>query len=261
MEIKFFGYNSFIIKSKNKKIAIDPGVSLYLFDFFKSLIPKSEWSEITHILVTHGDPDHYWYLDRILNKFNPVVVCNSKMVKKINGKELMLKTRTKKIIFELLVNRFKKLKLGETINVEDISFSGFKGEHGSLNVKIGPFKKNINTGKNERIGIGEMVFKIKIDNKIIVNMGDSLLLENEFKKIKNPDILMIPIGGYTTMDIDDAIKAIKIIKPKLVIPTHYNCPALIFKSFNTVNVNLFKKKVEELCIKCAVMKVNDKIIV
>ena len=59
MKIKHFLYNSFIIENEKIKIAIASGLNTYLFKL-GSLIPKSEWSSITHISVTHGDPDHYW---------------------------------------------------------------------------------------------------------------------------------------------------------------------------------------------------------
>ena len=35
------------------------------------------------------------------------------------------------------------------------------------------------------------------------------------------DIALIPIGGHFTMNVDEATELINIIKPKLVIPTHY----------------------------------------
>ena len=35
------------------------------------------------------------------------------------------------------------------------------------------------------------------------------------------DIALIPIGGKFTMDVDEATDLIKIINPKIVIPTHY----------------------------------------
>ena len=56
MVIKHYLYNAFIIEEGGKKIAIDPGQNLWLLKF-GSLIPKSEWESITHIFITHGDPD------------------------------------------------------------------------------------------------------------------------------------------------------------------------------------------------------------
>lgn len=85
MEITYYGYNSFLIKTRNKKIAIDPGGSLYLFKgWLKTLIPEYEWENITHIFVTHGDPDHYWHVDRVAQKSNAPIICNKTMVKEVN---------------------------------------------------------------------------------------------------------------------------------------------------------------------------------
>ncbi len=50
MKIKHFLYNSFIIENEKIKIAIDPGLNMWLFKL-GSLIPKSEWVSITHISV------------------------------------------------------------------------------------------------------------------------------------------------------------------------------------------------------------------
>ena len=51
---------------------------------------------------------------------------------------------------------------------------------------------------------------------------DMKLLEAE-----NIDVALLPIGGNFTMDIDDAVIATEFIKPKLVIPMHYDTFPLI----------------------------------
>jgi flavorubredoxin len=47
------------------------------------LIPKSEWKNITHIFVTHGDIDHYWHTDRVAEASNAPVICNKTTVRNI----------------------------------------------------------------------------------------------------------------------------------------------------------------------------------
>ena len=42
MKIKFFGYNTFLIESGNKKLAIDPGTLFFYWFRFTTLFPKSE---------------------------------------------------------------------------------------------------------------------------------------------------------------------------------------------------------------------------
>lgn len=61
---------------------------------------------------------------------------------------------------------------------------------------------------------------LTIENKKILFLGDCNL-QSEFNNLKNIDILFIPIGGTYTMDYKEAFEAVKIIKPKLAIPTHY----------------------------------------
>jgi len=76
MKITHFLYNAFVIESGDKKIAIDPGSLMFYFFRFTTLIPKSEWESITHIFVTHGDPDHYWHADRVAEVSNAPIICN-----------------------------------------------------------------------------------------------------------------------------------------------------------------------------------------
>ncbi|QEH32010.1 metal-dependent hydrolase [Aquisphaera giovannonii] len=47
--------------------------------------------------------------------------------------------------------------------------------------------------------------------------GDMALIGEE-----GLDLALLPIGDYFTMGPDDALKALKLLKPKAVIPIHYN---------------------------------------
>ena len=64
MRITHYLYNAFLVEEGGTKIAIDPGQYFRLFDF-RSLIPEEEWPTVTHIVITHGDPDHHWQSERI----------------------------------------------------------------------------------------------------------------------------------------------------------------------------------------------------
>jgi L-ascorbate metabolism protein UlaG (beta-lactamase superfamily) len=45
--------------------------------------------------------------------------------------------------------------------------------------------------------------------------------------IETIDLACLPIGGNFTMDIADAARAVEFIKPRIVMPTHYNTWPLI----------------------------------
>jgi L-ascorbate metabolism protein UlaG (beta-lactamase superfamily) len=103
---------------------------------------------------------------------------------------------------------------------------------------------------------------MQLDNKIIVNLGDTLLHEKEWKTIRNPDVLMIPIGGkavHNTMDEKEALRAVKIINPKLVIPCHYNCPAFFTKQYNPADDRYFREGVEKTGASCVILRSGDSV--
>ncbi len=256
MKITYYLYNTFVIELGNKKIAIDPGALFFYFFRLTPLIPKSEWKDITHIFITHGDIDHYWHTDRVAEVSGAKVICNKTMIKNIEGKALMLGPRDKGLSFTTAINNIHAISVNETIQLDDMSITGIKTTHGDLKIKLGPFSKTLRPGPDERVGWGAIGFNIKLDGKSIVNLGDTLLHTNEWKTISNPDILMIPIGGsiiHNTMDEREALQAVNIMQPKLVIPCHYNCPALFTKKYNPANDEIFKKEVNQTGSKCVVL--------
>jgi len=259
MKITHYLYNTFVIESGDKKIAIDPG-ALFLYYFrLTTLIPKSEWHSMTHILVTHGDPDHYWHTDRVAEASHAPVICNKTMVRNINGRTLMLGPRDKGLAFTTPINKVHPISVDETIQRDGMSITGLKATHGPLTLKLGPFLKTVTPGPDERIGWGAMGFKIHLDGKTIVNLGDTLLHLDEWASIQHPDVMMMPIGGrdaHNTMDEKEALQVVRMMKPKLVIPCHYNCPAFFSKHFNKADDVMFKYAVVKTGSECVILH-ND----
>lgn len=262
MKVKHYLYNAFIVESGNNKIAIDPGALFLYFFRLTSLIPKSEWEGITHIFVTHGDPDHYWHADRVAKASGASVICNKTMVRDIDGKPLVLGPRDKGLAFTTPCKKLHTISVDETIQVDGISFTGIKTTHGSLTFKFGPLSKTFHPGPEERIGWGAIGFNIQVDGKTIVNLGDTLLHTDEWEAIRNPDVLMIPIGGksvHNTMDEEEALQAVSIMQPKHVIPCHYNCPGFFTRKFNPADDKMFKIEVEKMGFVCHIMRSGDEI--
>lgn len=263
MEITFYGFNTFLVKSKDKSILIDPGGGLYLFKgWLKSLVPPSEWADITHIFVTHGDPDHYWHVDRIAQRSGAPVICNKTMVQEKNFKPLLLGPRDRGLSFSTEIKNLYTISPFKTINVDEVKVTGIPTAHGPLTIKLGPFSKTINPGPNARIGWGSIGFEIRFDNKVMVNLGDTLIHRKEWKTINSPDVLMLPIGGgkvHNTMNEKEALETVEMIKPKLVIPCHYNCAVLHRKKANPANEKYFHDEVKKLGYNCALLRINESI--
>ncbi|MBQ4271246.1 MAG: MBL fold metallo-hydrolase [Clostridiales bacterium] len=68
------------------------------------------------------------------------------------------------------------------------------------------------------------VIVIDVDGLKIVHMGDigCMLTDEELQFIKKCDILMIPVGGFFTIDAEQAREYVDIIEPKITIPMHYS---------------------------------------
>ena len=58
--------------------------------------------------------------------------------------------------------------------------------------------------------------------KIIYHAGDTALtMDMALLEDEHVDVALLPIGDFYTMGPSDALRAVKLIKPKLTIPMHY----------------------------------------
>ena len=68
-----------------------------------------------------------------------------------------------------------------------------------------------------------LIMKIEMEGLTIVHLGDqgAPLTAEQTKAIEHADILMIPIGGFFTIDSKTAYETVQAVKPRVVIPMHY----------------------------------------
>ncbi len=149
MKIRHFLYNSFLIEHVKNKIAIDPGQYFSIFNF-TSLIPKTEWESVTHILITHGDPDHYWQADRVAEASNASVVCGKDLARFEDGKTLLVDPRGKELTSWIPFKNVHPLGFGESAILGEVEIEAVKSVHGPISVPILWFKiKSIPTRESE----------------------------------------------------------------------------------------------------------------
>jgi L-ascorbate metabolism protein UlaG (beta-lactamase superfamily) len=70
------------------------------------------------------------------------------------------------------------------------------------------------------------VFLYEIDDITICHMGDigHLMTPEQLEEIDEIDVLMIPMGGVTTLGAVQAAEQARKLEPKIVIPMHYATP-------------------------------------
>jgi len=79
--------------------------------------------------------------------------------------------------------------------------------------------KGASKGKNT-------VFRIEVDGVNICHLGDigHLLGDDAIEEMGTVDVLMVPVGGVSTINANMAAQIVRKIEPKIVIPMHYKTP-------------------------------------
>jgi L-ascorbate metabolism protein UlaG (beta-lactamase superfamily) len=211
-ELLWFGQAGFRIKSpQGKMILIDPWITggpktppQYKNDL-------AAIGPIDLVLVTHAHVDHIG---------DAPAVAKANNTKLYGPADMVTPLITLGILPADLGWRFNKT--GRVTPLLGVKVTAVQAEHSSLLVW-----KNPATEKMESHPAGEaMGYIIELENGFkIWHMGDTGLF-GDMKFISEhykPDLVLIPIGGNFTMAPDDAAYALKTwIKPKMVIPMHYN---------------------------------------
>ncbi|AFZ70485.1 hypothetical protein Calag_0741 [Caldisphaera lagunensis DSM 15908] len=140
-----------------------------------------------------------------------------------NAVEMAYGDKTKEVIRNYLGKK----------KVNGISFNFFEAFHDNANGKL--------YGK-------VIIFRLDIEN---INLGYLSDIGEKYnnsikEKLYPTDVLMIPIGGVTTINYDEAIEYIDNLKPKIVIPMHYwiKGSAIPYDSINNFLNNVKYKVVE-----------------
>ena len=109
-------------------------------------------------------------------------------------------------------------------------------EHGDHNarqcVKLlggseNPFKitkiETYHDNKNGALRGSNIIYIIEDKHTRIAHMGDlgCMLTEDQVKVLLNIDAVMIPVGGYFTIDAGQAAAITEMIRPGMIIPMHY----------------------------------------
>jgi L-ascorbate metabolism protein UlaG (beta-lactamase superfamily) len=71
-------------------------------------------------------------------------------------------------------------------------------------------------------------FVVDVDDVMICHLGDlgHVLTSEQVAEIDGVDVLLIPVGGISTIDAVQAAQIVRQLEPKIVIPMHYKTDSL-----------------------------------
>ena len=220
VKITFIGHSAFKISTESHAVLIDP---------FITGNPLAAYSDLKadDILLTHAHGDHLGDSIKISQKTGTKITA----------------------VFELANYCAEKGAAAQPVNI------GGKVPFPWGNAYWLPAVHSSGTPDGRYGGMPASIL-VNIEGKSIYHAGDTGLhydmkMVGEFYK---PGISLLPIGGYFTMGIDEAVHAAEWLGSQKVIPMHYN-------TFPPIKVDPeeFKAKIEALGKECIILKPGESI--
>jgi L-ascorbate metabolism protein UlaG (beta-lactamase superfamily) len=222
VEVHFLWHSFFKFTKKGKTILVDPitnfkSPSKEFACILDSKIKEKDLKNITMILISHEHFDHFQkeLVEKLAIENDACVVAHPHILQELEG------TVPKALLHPITI--------GEKISLRDITVTGIPAHHPQAFYPLG--------------------FLIDLHGTKIYHAGDTDLLD-DMAKI-DTDIAILPIGGGETMDLVDAVRAVKTMKPKVAIPMHYNTFEMIKQDPRD-----FKQKIDKSILSTEVVLLN-----
>ncbi len=180
MIVRWLGHASFLIKTQEKNIYIDP----YAGDY-------SEKADI--VLITHDHRDHC-----DLNKLSAIRTSKTTILTSEPCSEKIPPNN----VVTMSPGESKQIN-GMTVHaVEAYNLKRFR----SPGIPYHP--------KGTQVG-----FVLESEGKRVYHAGDTDLIPN-MSELKSITLALLPIGGTYTMDLEEGVEAVLTIRPEMVMPIH-----------------------------------------
>jgi L-ascorbate metabolism protein UlaG (beta-lactamase superfamily) len=191
VELTGYGHATWLISTGQHKILLDP----FLDDSPTAPIKAAE-AEADFILVSHGHFDHVADVASIAKRTGAAVYA----------------------IYEI-AEWFTKTHGVENANGMNIG-GGIELPFGKLKMVPAVHSSGLPDGSYGGVAAG---FLLKIEEcKIYFACDTALFSDMELIGAVGLDVAVLPIGDLFTMGPDDSVTAINLLKPKQVLPSHFN---------------------------------------
>lgn len=193
VRLRYLGHSAFYIEGAGLKALIDP----FLSGNPNSAAKPSDFKELDAVFLTHAHGDHV-------------------------GDTIEIAKRTGASVFSC--NETAAWLAQKGVKTEGMHIGG-RAKFPFGRVKLAPawHGDQIIDGDTPRYGGVACGFVIEVEGKKLYHAGDTgLAMDMKLLEAEKIDVACLPIGGYYTMDAEDAVRAVEFIKPIRAVPMHYN---------------------------------------
>jgi L-ascorbate metabolism protein UlaG (beta-lactamase superfamily) len=191
LSVRFLGHAAFYLEGDSFSALVDPFIS------GNPAAKGAEGIRPQWIFVTHGHGDHLGDTVDIARESGATVVCNYEL-------SLILARRGVRTMGMYFAGR-TPMPFGSVRMV--------KALHGS----------GVDLGDTVAYGGLACGFVIEACGVRVYHAGDTgLTADMGLLAQEGIDLALLPIGGFYVMDCEDAARAVSMIKPKKVVPMHYD---------------------------------------
>ncbi|TFF86710.1 metal-dependent hydrolase [Candidatus Thorarchaeota archaeon] len=187
MKFTYLGHASFKVESEGKTIFVDPWL-----DGPTSPLKTEDVESADVVLVTHDHGDHGFS--------EGVKICKKTGAYFVAINELGIKAREQNG-----VENVHTLNIGGSVEIDGIRITLVQAFH--------------SCGTGAPTG-----FVVSCTEGTFYHAGDTGVFSSMslIGELYSPDVVLLPIGSYYVMDEEQAALAVSLLKPKYVIPMHYD---------------------------------------
>jgi len=189
-EIEYLGHSAFAIREGGKEVLVDP----FLSDNPKAPLSASDVRPDL-ILVTHAHHDHLGDALHLSKRFG----CPVLSVSEINDH------------LDEMGARVLQGNIGGEIQLSFCRVKMFPAVHSS-------------SFEDGRYGGEPCSFLIEMGGRTVFHAGDTALFSDLSLVADEADIDMalLPVGGTYTMGVKEAVKAMRLLRARIMVPMHYD---------------------------------------
>lgn len=193
--VTFLGHGTFLVETNGTRVLIDPFLTEN-----PSASMTAEEVPADVIILSHGHGDHVGDAINVANRTGALVIANHEIVEWLTGQGVT------------------------TTHAQHIG-----GQHvfdwGTVKLTIAHHGSMLPDGSDGGNPCGIL---LKLTDGTIYHAADTgLFYDMKLIGEDGIDLAILPIGDNFTMGPDDALKAVKLIEPRRVIPDHYDTWPLI----------------------------------